>query len=60
MWQDGRGLSLGSMLILQLRKGETLSSKFIVWWVGAGDEGSQVPKLGSLDPETSMDQRGRP
>lgn len=53
MWQDGRGLSL---LILQLRKGKLLSSKFIVWGVGGGEEGYQVPKLGSLDTETSMDQ----
>lgn len=56
MRQDTRGLSLESMLILELRKGETLSPKFIVWWVGGGEEGSQ---LGSLDPETSMDQTGR-
>ena len=25
-----------------------LSSKFMVWWVGGGEEGSQVPKLLTL------------
>lgn len=45
---------LGSLLILQLRKGKKLSSKFMVWWV-RGIEESQVLKPGSVDPEMSVD-----
>ena len=41
-----------------IKKGKMLSSKFIVWWVGGGEEGSQVLKLGSFGPMISIYMAG--